>query len=175
MARSTFVHVDLDIHRELLVSINVEYMSWISSELHKSSALTAADLNSMPVSDYVEQGIDKLCGQISPWGAFYLVEYDGKIAGMGGLRWISEGLAEIKRMYVRPAHRGKGLGKAIIERLLEDAMRFGYRIVVLDSAPFMQVAQQLYQEVGFAYRPPYAQTEVPPELHLVWRFMEQGF
>jgi GNAT superfamily N-acetyltransferase len=173
MAPHTFILANAVTHRDALLRINIEYMSWIASEMEKSFALSMNDLHGMPIPDYVASVIDKVCGDAPPRGAFYLLEHCGEIAGMGGLRWAREDVAEIKRIYVRPTHRGTGLGAAILQRVLGDAAAFGYRSVVLDSAPFMQSAQQLYESAGFVDRAPYAGTEVPATLHHAWRFMER--
>lgn len=173
MTPPTFILADPVMHREALLRINVEYMTWVTAEIGKSFGASAATLNGMPVAEYVASVIDKVCGDAPPRGVFYLVEHDGALAGMGGLRRVRDGVAEVKRVYVRPTQRGKQLGEAILQRVLDDATAFGYRSIVLDTAPFMQSAQRLYESVGFVDRPPYAETEVPPELHGAWRFMER--
>src|SRR5512134_1931417 len=58
---------------------------------------------------------------------------------LGGLRWSSPGVAEIKRLYVRPADHGAKLGVTILQRLLADARGFGCEHVHLDTAPFMHL------------------------------------
>lgn len=174
MTPPTFTLADPVIHHDALLRINVEYMSWVTTELEKSFGLSAVELNGMPVPEYVASMIDKVCSDAPPRGAFYLVEHGGAIAGMGGLRCIREGVAEVKRVYVRPAHRGKHLGETILQRVLDDAAAFGYRSIVLDTAPFMLSAQRLYEAAGFVDRPPYEEAEVPPALHHAWRFMERA-
>jgi len=85
----------------------------------------------------------------------YLVEWDGALAGMCGLRQIAPGVAELKRIYARPSHRGLGLGDVMLYRLIADAAAFGYEKAVLDSAPFMQAAHRLYEAAGFTDCLPY--------------------
>jgi len=174
MTPPTFIPANLAMHRDALLRINIEYMLWVTGEMEKAFALSTVDLIRLPVPEYVASMIDKVCGDVPPRGAFYLIERQGEIAGMGGLRWVRKGVAEIKRIYVRPAHRGAGLGEAILHRVLDDAAAFGYRSVVLDSAPFMRSAQRLYESAGFVDRAPYAETEVPAALHNAWRFMERS-
>lgn len=174
MAPPAFLLADPVKHRDALLRINIEYMTWVTAGIGKSFGASAANLNGVPVAEYVAGVIDKVCGDAPPRGAFYLVEHDGALAGMGGLRRVRDGVAEVKRVYVRPTQRGKHLGEAILQRVLDDAAAFGYRTVVLDSAPFMQSAQRLYENAGFVDRPPYPETEVPPELHGGWRFMERA-
>lgn len=93
---------------------------------------------------------------------------------MGGIRANRPGVAEIKRLYVRPAHRGVKLGAAILHRLLTDARTFGYERIQLDTAPFMHAAHNLYEAAGFVDCAPYEGVEAPESLHSSWRFMEKS-
>jgi len=174
MTSPTFTLADLSLHRDALLQLNVEYMEWTMSEIVKATGTTAQALMGMPVPSYVEKMIGKVCGDAPPRGAFYLVESDGALAGMGGLRWVRDGVAEAKRIYVRADQRGKRLGEAILQRVMDDARRFGYHSMVLDSGPFMKSAHRIYEQFGFAYRAPYPEAEVPAELHPIWRFMERA-
>jgi ribosomal protein S18 acetylase RimI-like enzyme len=174
MTASTFTLADPIAHRDALVSINIEYLSWVWSEIEQSFDISVQELVGMPVAEYVSSVIDKVCGDPPPRGAFYLIAVDGKLAGMGGLRCIRDGVGEIKRVYVRPAYRGLHLGEAILRRLLSDARDFGYQSMCLDSAPFMQSAQRLYRAAGFTDCAPYEGAEVPVALHANWCFMERA-
>jgi hypothetical protein len=64
----------------------------------------------MPVADYVHTIIDKVCGAPPPKCVFYLAKVDGSLAGMGGIRFVRNGVAEVKRIYFRPIYRGYRLG-----------------------------------------------------------------
>jgi len=91
----------------------------------------------------------------SPGGAYY-VGYEGTrgVAG-GGLRRLTDGVAEIKRMYVRPEARSRGLAADLL-RALEDAARgLGYGAVRLDTGPKQVHAQRLYRGAGYVEVPPY--------------------
>lgn len=127
----------------------------------------------MTIDEYVPTVLDTICGDPPPRSIFYLVELDQHLAGMGGLRWSRPCVAEIKRLYVRPAHRGAKLGAAILQRLHADARAFGYERVQLDTAPFMHAAHRLYEASGFVDCAAYEGTEVPVFLHPSWRFMEK--
>jgi GNAT superfamily N-acetyltransferase len=89
------------------------------------------------------------------------------------LKPLSADIGEIKRMYVRPEYRRQGFGKALMEQLLEEADRIGYRHLRLDSARFMESAHQLYRSYGFAEIDPYAGSEVPHEYQKHWIFMQR--
>jgi N-acetylglutamate synthase-like GNAT family acetyltransferase len=87
---------------------------------------------------------------------------------------LAPDIGEIKRMYVRPCNRKQGLGRALLNRLLEEAGRIGYERVRLDSAPFMTEAHNLYRTTGFTEIDAYEGTEVPKELQVHWIFMENA-
>ena len=161
-------------HRDALLALNVEYASWAATEIDAYFGVNSEASLGMTIAEYVSSVLDTICGDPPPRGIFYLVEVDQHLAGMGGLRWISPGVAEIKRLYVRPDYRGAKLGVAILERLLADARVFGYERAQLDTAPFMHAAHKLYEAAGFVDRPPYAETEAPVFLHASWRFMEKS-
>lgn len=173
MSTPQFVVADLGTDRSRLVGINVEYVAWVCGELQRMFGITPEELVGMPVADYVPSVIDKVCGQAPPLGTFYLLMAGDALAGMGGLRHLRAGMAEVKRVYVRPAFRGKGLGEAMLNRLLDDARTFGYRSICLDSAPFMKAAQRVYEAAGFKDCAAYEGSEVPVSMHRHWRFMER--
>ena len=173
MTDISLIPASIPAHRDLLVEINVEYVSWVFREIDSLFGVDFEQVVGMPARDYVPTVIDKVCGRPPPEGVFYLVSVDGQTAGMGGLRRLNADQAELKRMYIRPAFRGRGLGARVLDRLLADAGSFGYGRVCLDSAPFMQDAHRVYESRGFVDRPPYEGVEVPPEFHHRWRFMEK--
>ena len=90
-----------------------------------------------------------------PDGRFYLARYDGHTAGIGCLKKLESNIGEIQRMYVRPAFRGNGLGRAIATRLIEEARRIGYRRLRLESLEFLTAAHGLYRSLGFRDIDPY--------------------
>lgn len=172
-----FIRADPVLHREALLEINIEYVGWVLGQVEQQFGVGPQALIGMSVPEYVHSALDKICGEGPPRGAFYLLQLEGpsgpQWAGMGGLRWLADGVAELKRVYVRPAFRGRQFGEALLSRVLADAQAFGYRRMVLDSAPFMRSAQRLYAAAGFVDRGPYEGVEVPPSMHAVWRFMER--
>jgi GNAT superfamily N-acetyltransferase len=92
----------------------------------------------------------------APRGAFILAREEGEYLACIGLREFSEEIGEIKRLYVTPAARGRGLGRVLVERIIAAAREIGYRSLLLDTLPFMKEAQALYSSLGFqpttAYR-----------------------
>jgi GNAT superfamily N-acetyltransferase len=91
----------------------------------------------------------------APLGA-YLVGYEGAqaVAG-GGLRHLDDGVAEIKRMFVRPAARSRGLARALLDALERAARELGYERVRLDTGPKQVHGLALYRSAGYVDVPPY--------------------
>lgn len=84
-----------------------------------------------------------------PAGGVWLAVAGEQLAGCVALRPFGDGAGEIKRLYVRPAFRGTGLGRTLAERVLTEAAAAGYRRVVLDTLPTMTAAASLYRSLGF--------------------------
>ena len=96
--------------------------------------------------------------------------YEGAPVGCVALRPLdAEGLCEMKRLYVSPEARGSGLGAQLVEAIVREAKRIGYREMWLDTLPSMTEALGLYRRHGFAPMAPYYDTPVPGTvfLHLV--------
>jgi carbonic anhydrase len=90
-----------------------------------------------------------------PDGAFLLAEDDAGLLGCVGLRPFSAGVCEMKRLYVLPAGRGRGVGRALVEGIIAQARRRSYRRMLLDTLPTMSEARTLYASLGFAPIPAY--------------------
>jgi len=88
----------------------------------------------------------------------FLLEND---AGCVALRFLTADTAEIKRLYVRGAYRGRGLGRVLAETAIAAAREAGCARVVLDTLPKMREAQSLYQALGFRKIPPYLPAPTP--------------
>ncbi|MBT9503243.1 MAG: GNAT family N-acetyltransferase [Burkholderiaceae bacterium] len=171
MVEPEFIAASVHTHREALIALNVEYVDWVFGEVEALFDLARNQLDGMPASDYVPAVIDKVCGDVPPSGAFYLVMLGRQLAGMGGLRRLRPGVAEVKRLYIRPQFRGHKLGELLLRRVLGDAKAFGYERACLDTAPFMRSAHRLYENHGFVDCPAYEGTEVPQAFQARWRFM----
>ena len=89
----------------------------------------------------------------SPDGALVLALYELQPAGCAALRRFETGTGEMKRLYVRPDFRNKGLGRALTCRIIDLARGIGYAQLRLDTLPVMTVAQRLYRSMGFARSP----------------------
>ena len=93
-----------------------------------------------------------------PDGRLLLAEYDGALAGCVALHKLEPHVCEMKRLFLRPQFRGKGVGLALAETIIWEARAIGYRRMRLDTVePVMQAAVAMYRRLGFteiaAYRP----------------------
>jgi putative acetyltransferase len=95
----------------------------------------------------------------APRGTLLLARVDGRIAGCCALRPLDSAdypnAAEMKRLYVRPAFRGTGLGRRLAEAALDAGRQAGYGCVLLDTLSDMESARALYEDLGFEEIPPY--------------------
>ncbi len=90
-----------------------------------------------------------------PEGRLYAAFWDGELAGCVGLRRLDADNCEMKRLYVRPAFRGKGIGRALARRIVADAGEIGYAHMLLDTLPFLDRAIGMYRAMGFYEIPSY--------------------
>ncbi len=89
-------------------------------------------------------------------GAFLVTCENGRIIGTGALKYLEEGIAELKRVWLLPAYHGQGLGYRMMLRLLEIAREKGYKKVRLETSPQYQPrAFAFYKKMGFYEIPRY--------------------
>lgn len=109
---------------------------------------------------------------VPPGGRLLLAYDDGAAAGCACVRTIGTQIAEIKRMYVRPEHRRRGIGGALVRAAIGEMRAAGYAVMRLDSARFMKDAHAVYRAAGFREVAPYSESEIPEEFRVHWLFME---
>lgn len=91
-----------------------------------------------------------------PEGTILLAEVEGTPVGVVALQPLDEdGVCEMKRLYVRPTHRGRGIGRALGHELLNVARELGYEVMRLDTVASMTAARHLYRSLGFEERSAY--------------------
>jgi len=103
---------------------------------------------------------------VPPGGALALATVDGEPAGCAALRRIDGMRCEAKRLYVRPAFRGHGIGRALLDWVIAQARAAGYRELFGDTMPVMDRALAMYDEYGFERTSPYSETPTPGAIYL---------
>ena len=113
-----------------------EYVDWIGLDL---------------AFQEIDSELDGLPGDYAPpLGALLVASDGGLLVGMIGLRPIDDRICEMKRLFVRPEARGRGLARQLIDSILAQARRLKYQEIRLDTLPMMGDAQNLYVAMGFA-------------------------
>ena len=135
------LQADFEKHLPLIREIFEEYARSLGFDLHFQE---------------FQKEVAELPGDYGPpEGRLILAMEDDKIAGCVALRKLEEGVCEMKRLYVRPDYRGKGIGKELAKTIIEEARKIGYQRMRLDTVPFMTEAIALYQSFGFEEIEPY--------------------
>jgi GNAT superfamily N-acetyltransferase len=102
-----------------------------------------------------------------PDGRLLLAEFEGQVAGCVALHKLEEGICEMKRLYLRPQFRGKGLGRVLADRIIGEARRIGYQRMRLDTVePVMKDAVGMYRRIGFREISPYCANPVAGALYM---------
>lgn len=164
---TTIRHADLDADKGEIRSLFWEYLRWANGRV-----IEEFDVR-FEIEDMLERDMNELEVFSPPRGRIVLAG-DVEVEGIGCLKRSMEGVAEVKRMYVRPRSRSGGIGRAVLVALLDQALALGYRRVRLDSAGFMKEAHALYRSAGFREIDPYPESEIPPEFQKHWVFMEKS-
>jgi putative acetyltransferase len=115
-----------------------------------------------------EKELAELPGEYAaPCGRLLLAECDGELAGCVALRPLDSGFCEMKRLYLRPRFRGRGLGLALARRIITEARKIGYRKIRLDTVePVMKDAVAMYRKLGFAEIAPYRANPIAGALYM---------
>ncbi|MHA2299880.1 MAG: GNAT family N-acetyltransferase [Candidatus Thorarchaeota archaeon] len=168
-----FVPYDSALHKDDFLMLNVEYLSWDAEMMLEKHDVDVASLLGVTAEGYADGLLDHYGTLEPPDGIVYLIKIEGKIEGMGALHRLESDVAEIKRMYIRQKHRGKGLGKKMLRKLVEKAREFGYSSIRLDTGDYMKAAHQIYRSEGFIEIDQYQRCETPEPFLPYTLFMEK--
>ncbi len=102
----------------------------------------------------------------APAGWLGMLRHGGEAAGCVGVRRFSASECEMKRLYVRPAARGIGAGRALALGAIHAARELGYRIMLIDTLSSMTRARALYRALGFVETAPYYANPMPQVTYL---------
>jgi putative acetyltransferase len=104
---------------------------------------------------------------VPPHGRLLLAEYDGQVAGCVALHKLGDDICEMKRLFLRPAFRGKGFGRTLADRIISEARVIGYKRMRLDTVgPVMKDAVAMYRKIGFVEIAPYCTNPMPGTLYM---------
>jgi GNAT superfamily N-acetyltransferase len=123
-----------------------EYGEWVARRLDQDLGITFTDADLDRHHDAFRGELPRL---LAPRGRLVVARLGDDPVGVGTLKPVDATTAEIKRMYVRPAAQGRGVGRAILSRLLDDARAEGYATARLETLRFMTAAEAMYRAVGF--------------------------
>lgn len=148
------------------VTLMAEYLAWGGERLREEYGVEEKPADPSQVAG-------TLGAYRRPTGLLLLAHWSGRPVGVGALRQLPDGAAEIKRMYVVPDARSLHIGSRMLDHLIASAVEFGANVIRLDTARFMVDAHGLYRSRGFVERSPYVGTEIPAHLHEHWLFFER--
>jgi putative acetyltransferase len=106
-----------------------------------------------------------------PAGRLLLARVGGIVAGCVALRPIENDACEMKRLFVRPAFHGQGLGRQLVVAVIAGARAAGYTTMKLDTVPSMEAAQRLYASLGFRDIPPYRENPIAGARYMALRWV----
>jgi ribosomal protein S18 acetylase RimI-like enzyme len=135
-------------HMQQARELFIEYFNF----LHVLLDSAVSDLNTIHSLQGYEAELAGLFDQYVPPEGRLLLAYDNaEIAGCVVLCKISEGVCEVKRLWIKPPYRGKKISRALVETLVEEARKIGYRAIILSTVPAMKEAISLYSSLGFEF------------------------
>lgn len=101
-----------------------------------------------------------------PSGCLILALNETVPCGCAALRKLEAGICEMKRLYTKPEFRGKGIGKMLVNTLIDEARKIGYVKMRLDTIPKMKEAIDLYRKIGFKEIKPYRENPIEGALYM---------
>ena len=150
--------------------LSIEYLQWAVDQLKINYDAVILD----DVVEKVEEDMRNLDKLMPPKGHLLLCDMESEPVGMAGMKALSADTCEIKRMYVQPKFRGRGIASALFASLVDIAKKEKYAKMRLDSNRFMTSAHKLYRANGFKEIEPYEGSEIPPELSQYWIYFERS-
>ena len=137
---------------EIIEAKRSEELEQVRNLFEEYSNSLAFDLD---FQNFEEELVNLPGDYVRPAGCLLLATYQGQPVGCVGLRMLSDGVCEMKRLYVREQFRSLGFGRALAKAVIEEARKIGYNYMRLDTVPSMDVARALYASVGFKQTSPY--------------------
>ena len=146
-------------HPAAILSLFTEYTRMLVS--HDPSFQRYLD-----IQHYADEIRDLEAKYGRPEGRLYLALWDGEAAGCIALRKLDEERCEMKRLYVRPAFRGRHIARRLVDQIIANARMIGYRRMLLDTLPCLEDAVRMYRKLGFRDIPCYNDSPMDTTLFL---------
>ena len=173
MSEVKIISFNPDAHMDVFIQMYIEYITWFSDNFIEYNNIDIYTRMATTIKDYVNDNLEPYISMRLPKGTLQLLEVDGEIAGMGVMHKIGDETGEIKRMYVFPKFRRRGLGRMMVNELLKIGKSIGCNRFLLDSPKFATPAHSLYRSIGFIEVEPYPESEIPVDWNHYWIFMEK--
>ena len=152
---------------ELVRKLWTDYLTWGNEMMQKVYGVHPHNPTKI-----VEQDINQIDKYLPPNGHVFLALIENKACGIGCLNSISEEVGELKRMFVDPSFRKLGVGKAILQSIINTAKERGHKKVRLNTPKFMETAHSLYGTFGFKPISVYPEVEITEDFREYLLFME---
>lgn len=155
----TIVQAVTEAHLHQVRALFAEYFDFLRSDVDTY----LEDLDEVtPLTGYREEMAGLPGRYAPPEGRLLLAQVDGQGAGCVAFYKIDDSTCEIKRLWTRPQYRGQKIGRALVEALIDEARRSGYRAMILSTVDILKEARALYESLGFEPIAPYF--DGPPEM-----------
>lgn len=152
-----------------VITLSQEYVNWMVAELQ--AHYPDVDLAEFTAKHDYDDVRHKFPGEhVPPDGGLLLAQRGTDVCGCVAVGRLTDSVAEMRTLFVRPAFRGLGVGKKLAVASLEAARALGYRHVRLDTLAFMESALGLYHALGFVEIAPYRVVSSPLQRYI--RFLE---
>lgn len=165
----------VETHEERIEALFREYHRWMRGRLLQTMGDTALPSAVIEAEYDVEETVEDDIAYLSDpdtEGRLFVARWDGEIVGCVYLKPRSASTVEVKRLYVRPSGRGHGLGRSLMEEVIDTAREMEYTSIVLYTTPFTEAAQSLYENLGFEYTAAF-EVEAPEEAEDELVFMKR--
>jgi putative acetyltransferase len=142
---------ETEAQHQIVRALVAEYIAWDAAELRRRG------LDAQAVFDfYFASDEEAFPGEYaSPEGCLLLASWSAEPAGCVAFRRLAARICELKRLYVRPACRGRQVGRQLASALIAEARQAGYGLMRLETVTYMEDAIALYSRCGFRQCPPY--------------------
>ncbi len=136
--------------RTVLRPLFEEYLTWLAAQLRDNYGIVFDEPDEVVMERHHRAFDAELPKMLGPRGRVIVARAGDAIVAVGTMKPVTDDIAEIKRVYVRPNARSQGIARAIMARLLDDARRERFAVVRLETMDFMRRAIALYRSIGAA-------------------------